>query len=217
MEPRERTVSVRFAIWTAAVVACGVAPWVAGLYLGPERGGGCANAFGAVRALVGGLMFAPAVVSPICLMPAIVGYAVAILRASKSSPDRAIPREAVNGYVHLCGAIIFAVTWETLLFFLYRKASGDGLLALGVGLTGILFLGVLFVWSIVVGLRMARIGKAVRYASAVCIHCGFAVMRNWHLGCPICGGDVCLTGRTVNLDAGESTPMQQYETTELVP
>lgn len=67
----------RFGIWTLAVLGAGAVPWLVGVYLGPVRTGGCANAFGAIGAIVGGLLLLPAVLSPICVVPAIVGYVVA--------------------------------------------------------------------------------------------------------------------------------------------
>ena len=218
MEAKGTAASIRFSMWTFLVLVCGVAPWLVGIFLGQVPFGGCGNPGAAVGAVVGGLLFLPAVLSPICVIPAIVGYVVAVLRAREGYPERRFPPEALSGYAYLCGAIVFAVTWATLLFFLYRTAAGGGLLVLGVGIAGLLFLVVLFVWSIVVGLRLARIGRAVHFASAVCVRCGFAVRQGWHLGCPICGGDVCLTERELNLGASEPEYVKRpTETTGMMP
>lgn len=109
-------------------------------------------------------------------------------------PPRAIPKEAVSGYGYLCSAIMVTVIVEHLLLqWQTSRGMAGTTFILVVGVAAILWLVVLFIWSVVVGIRLARIGRAVRYANAVCIRCGFAVTHVWHLGCPVCGADACPT------------------------
>lgn len=169
----------RFVVWTTAVVASGAMPWLVGLSLESDRAGGCANAFGAIGKMAGTLLLLPAGLSPMCILPAIVGYVVAVLRARGRRPETLIPPASISAYELLCGAIAFTVTWETLLFFLYRTVSPSAAgIAFVAGIAGLLLMVAFFVWSIMVGLRLTRIGKAIGQADAVCVHCGLVDDRD---------------------------------------
>ena len=82
------------ALWTAAVALVGIAPWLVGVYLGPARVGGCWNPGAPIAAVIGGSFFVSAVLSPICVMPACIGYIIGVQRADRGYPARVIPREA---------------------------------------------------------------------------------------------------------------------------
>lgn len=192
----------RFVGWTTAVVASGAVPWMVGQYLGFDRGGGCANAFGAIGKMAGTLLLLTAGLSPMCILPALVGYVVAVHRARGGHPETLIPPASMSAYKLLCGAIVITVTWETLLFFLYRTVSPSAAgIAFVAGMAGLLLMVAFFVWSIIVGLRLTRIGKAIGQADAVCVHCGFVVAHDWQYGCPVCGADIYPTSRSISVAA----------------
>lgn len=184
------------AVWTALVVTAGLASVLAAVYLGPKvRYGGVATPGSVIGMLFDGLFFLSAISCAPCVVPAFIGYTVGALRAERGHPAREIPRKARSKYACLCGGILCAVVVEMSLFWLWRKIAtiGDGLLIIILAVVGALIPLVLLVCSTVIGLRLARIGKATRHADAVCTHCGFAVNSGTHSPCPICGGEVCPT------------------------
>jgi len=190
---------LRFGLWTAAVLLIGGVPWLMWVSMGPIPYGGCGNPGAFVGAAVSGALFLPAIAAPICMLPAIIGYALAASRVTIGDPQGALPREALTGYVKLCGALIFVEASYSVLYLFHRSIDGiSGLIYLVLGLVGWLALIGLLIASFVVAYRLARISKVIQHARAVCVHCGFAVVQDPRRGCPLCGGDVFTGGSGAN-------------------
>jgi len=185
---------LRFVTWTFIVVSFGTASSLSVAYQWPSAFGRLTNPRASGRAVDALFLFYTASTAA-CVVPAFVGYLLAVFRTGRSYPERVIPRRAVSTYSLLCGAIVFTLILETMLYDPCRlfPGIGDGFLRIVLALSPALFPMILVVWSIVIGLRLGRIGKVARHMSTVCGRCGFAVLQDSRLPCPVCGGEVCTT------------------------
>ncbi|RME37333.1 MAG: hypothetical protein D6788_09700 [Planctomycetota bacterium] len=186
--------SSRFALGTVGVLVIGLAPWGIAFFLDSPPAYGCGNPGYGTALLIQSIILIGPLLLPLCLIPAVIGYIVAYGRIRRIHPPRSLPGQALTPYLWLCSAISFSLAAVSFLYVCYITAS-EGPSARN-SLVALLILSplsplVMFVWSVAVGTRLARVGRASARAAFVCPRCGFGSPVGWRGFCPLCTHELC--------------------------